>query len=32
MIDEVLFHQGTTMVRRLRLSPGETLAPRLCLV
>jgi quercetin dioxygenase-like cupin family protein len=25
MPDEVLFHQGTTMVRRLRLAPGEAM-------
>lgn len=25
MTDEVLFHQGTTMVRRLRLAPGEAM-------
>ena len=24
MEDEIVLHQGTTMVRRLRLSPGET--------
>jgi quercetin dioxygenase-like cupin family protein len=23
--DEILFHRGTTMVRRLRLGPGETM-------
>lgn len=23
MNDEVLFHRGTTLVRRLRLAPGE---------
>jgi quercetin dioxygenase-like cupin family protein len=25
MTDEVLFHHGTTMVRRLRLAPGEAM-------
>jgi hypothetical protein len=25
MIDEVLFHRGTTLVRRLRLAPGEAM-------
>jgi quercetin dioxygenase-like cupin family protein len=25
MIDELLFHHGTTMVRRLRLAPGEAM-------
>jgi quercetin dioxygenase-like cupin family protein len=25
MIDETLFHQGTIMVRRLRLAPGEAM-------
>jgi quercetin dioxygenase-like cupin family protein len=25
MPDEILFHQGTTMVRRLRLAPGEAM-------
>jgi quercetin dioxygenase-like cupin family protein len=24
-MDEILFHHGTTMVRRLRLAPGETM-------
>jgi len=26
MIDEMLFHNGTTMVRGLRLTPGEAMA------
>jgi quercetin dioxygenase-like cupin family protein len=26
MKDEILFHQGTTMVRRLRLTPGEAMS------
>jgi hypothetical protein len=25
MTDEILFHHGTTMVRRLRLAPGEAM-------
>ncbi len=25
MIDDVLFHRGTTVVRRLRLAPGEAM-------
>jgi quercetin dioxygenase-like cupin family protein len=25
MMDETLFHQGTTVVRRLRLAPGEAM-------
>jgi hypothetical protein len=25
MTDEIVFHQGTTMVRRLRLAPGEAM-------
>jgi quercetin dioxygenase-like cupin family protein len=26
MTDEIVFHRGTTMVRRLRLAPGEAMA------
>ena len=25
MTDELIFHHGTTMVRRLRLAPGEAM-------
>jgi len=25
MTDEIVFHHGTTMVRRLRLAPGEAM-------
>ncbi len=25
MIDDVLFHRGTTLVRRLRLAPGDVM-------
>jgi hypothetical protein len=26
MVDEILFHHGATMVRRLRLAPGEAMS------